>query len=75
MISTVLNIEGMMCPMCEAQGIKCKRVKSSHKKGTTEILTEVAPDVAAITESVEKTGYKVTGSTSGEKKRAAFFFK
>ena len=44
MIKTTLTIDGMMCSMCEAHvndavrdALQVKSVKSSHKKGTTEI--------------------------------------
>lgn len=60
-----LNIEGMMCPHCEARvksaleavaGVKA--VEVSHKKGTAEILTDTA-DEATLRAAVEAQGYKV----------------
>ena len=85
MIRYTLTVEGMMCPMCEAhvneavrnelaaQGVKAKKVVSSHKRGTTEILIEAVPDIAAVTAAIEKTGYNVCKSESAEEKKKGFF--
>lgn len=47
MKKTVLNIDGMMCGMCESHvndairaAFDVKKVTSSHSKGRTEILSE-----------------------------------
>lgn len=73
MFKTVMKIDGMMCPMCEAHindairnAAKVKKVNSSHKKGIAEIISETAPDENALKNAVEKTGYKVIGYESGE---------
>lgn len=85
MQKTTFNIEGMMCPMCEAhvndavraalevQGIKCKKVRSSHKKGTTELLTESIPDVQAIAAAIGGAGYRVTDTRICEEKKRGLF--
>ena len=51
MIKTTVKVDGMMCGMCESHvndavrnAIEVKKVSSSHKKGTTEILTEQPVD-------------------------------
>ena len=51
MIKTTLEIDGMMCGMCESHINDClrrnfnvKKVSSSHAKGETVILSETAPD-------------------------------
>ena len=66
MFETTLKIDGMMCGMCEShvndavRGVmKVKKVSSSHAKGTTVIVSEEAPDEAALRQAIEKTGYKV----------------
>lgn len=66
MIKTTLTIDGMMCSMCEAHvndavrdALQAKSVKSSHKKGTTEIISEQAPDLQTVKDAIEKTGYRV----------------
>ena len=66
-----LRIDGMMCSMCEShvndtirQNFKIKSVKSSHSKGTTEIISDSPLDEAALKEAVGKTGYTVLSVTS-----------
>lgn len=82
MIKTTLKIDGMMCSMCEAHindtvrsACKIKSVKSSHNKGTTEIVSESPLDESALIETIGKTGYKVTeiNSEPYEKKRFSLF--
>lgn len=66
MIKTTLRIDGMACSMCESHvndavrsAVAVRKVTSSHTKGQTEILTEAAPDEAALRAAIEKTGYHV----------------
>ena len=73
MIKTTVKVDGMMCGMCESHvndavrnAIKVKKVSSSHKKGTTEILTEQPVDEEKVKAAIEATGYKVLGITTGE---------
>ena len=73
MIKTTVKVDGMMCGMCESHvndavrnAIEVKKVSSSHKKGTTEILTEQPVDEEKVKEAIEATGYKVLGITTGE---------
>lgn len=71
MIKTTLTIDGMMCSMCEShvndtirRRFTVKKVASSHKKGTAEIISEQPLDEAALRDSIGKTGYKVLGIQS-----------
>ena len=83
MFRTVIKIEGMMCGMCEAHvndavraAVSPEKVKSSHKKGTTELITEKEPDKNALREAVEKDGYKVLDiSTEPYEKKGIFGIK
>lgn len=82
MIKTTLQIDGMMCSMCESHvndtvraDFSVKKVTSSHSKGVTEILSDSPLDEEKLIESIGKTGYKVTGVQSApyEKKRFSLF--
>ena len=64
--TTVLEIDGMMCPMCESHvndairnNFKVKDVKSSHKTGLTQIQSDEVLDEELLRKAVEETGYKV----------------
>ena len=80
MVKTVVNVEGMMCGMCEAhvndavrkEFPKVKKVTSSHSKGETEILSEDALDEAAVRAAIEKTGYTVKGIRSEPYEKKGF---
>lgn len=63
---TRVEVEGMMCGMCEAhvndavrKAIPVKKVSSSHTKGETIIITEGRPDTQRIQEAIDGTGYSV----------------
>lgn len=84
MIKTVIEIEGMMCKMCESHvnmavldAFITENVTSSHKTGKTEIISETAPDETKLREVVEKAGYKVVSVTNEpyEKKKFGLFRK
>ena len=84
MIKTVLNIDGMMCQMCESHMNECirnnfiiKKVNSSHSKNQTVIISENSLDEESLKSAVEKTGYKVLSVQSEpyEKKGLFSFFK
>ncbi|MDO4863944.1 MAG: cation transporter [Ruminococcus sp.] len=71
MTKTTLKIDGMMCGHCEAHvndtvrnNFAVKKVESSHKKGTTEIISEEPIDVDKLKAAIEKDGYKVMSSES-----------
>lgn len=64
--TTLLEIDGMMCPMCESHvndairnNFKVKEVKSSHKTGLTQIQSDEVLDEELLRKAVEETGYKV----------------
>ena len=61
-----VEIDGMMCGMCESHVNDCvrenfnvRKVTSSHSKGETVIITENDIDEAKLREAVNKTVYKV----------------
>ena len=68
MTKTVLGIDGMVCPMCEAHindavrsAFYVKKVTSSRTKGTTEILTETPLSHEKLRQAISATGYVVLG--------------
>ncbi len=69
MIKTVVEVEGMMCPMCEKHVNEAvlkafpavKDVKSSHKEKKTEIESEEPLDEAKLLETIAAAGYTPKG--------------
>ncbi len=66
MFRTTAKIEGMMCHMCEQhvdkalkEKLGAQKVKSSHKKGESVILSETELTQAQIEAALEGSGYKV----------------
>lgn len=66
MTRITLKIDGMACGMCEAhindavrEVYRVKKIVSSHRKGTTVILTDQEIDEEALRDIIDKTGYKV----------------
>ncbi len=79
MEKTTLKIDGMMCGMCEShinqviyKQFDVKKVTSSHRKGTTEILSEKPLDQTALAEAIAKTGYHLKGITAGPYEKKGF---
>jgi len=75
-----LKIDGMMCGMCESHVNDCirrsfdvKKVKSSHIKNETVIITENDINEADLKSAIEKTGYKVLGVTVEDYKKKGLF--
>ena len=71
MIKTVIQIEGMMCGMCEAhvsdairRAVPVKKVSASHTKGEATLLSEQPIEEKVLREAVEETGYRVGEITS-----------
>ena len=71
MVKTVVNVDGMMCGMCEShindairQAMQVKKVTSSHSKD--------ALDEAAVRAAIEKTGYTVKGIRSEPYEKKGF---
>lgn len=78
MTKTTLEVDGMMCGMCEShvneairKALDVKKVSSSHSKGRTEIISE------KVKEAVNATGYQVLSVKSEpyEKKGFSLFRK
>ncbi len=66
MFKTTVRIDGMSCGMCESHindvirsNFKVKKVSSSHTRGVTEIISEVAPGSEELHEAIDPTGYTV----------------
>ncbi|MCD8048379.1 MAG: cation transporter [Clostridia bacterium] len=73
MIKTILQIEGMSCGMCEAhindiirRTFNVKSVKSSHKKKSTEILSELPIDEKELKKAISAIGYTLIDIRSEE---------
>ena len=82
MVKTVLEIDGMMCGMCEAHvndairaAFEVKSVKSSHKKNQTEILSEQPLDENKLRDVLQPTGYLLKGIRSEENVKKGLFRK
>lgn len=84
MVKTILDIDGMMCGMCESHmndairnAFEVEKVTSSHTKGTTEIISKEPLSRETLTEAVEKTGYKILEINEEEytKKKFSLFGK
>ena len=62
-----LEIDGMMCGMCEAHVNKAvrlaapsaKHVKSSHKKNITSFISDDSLDEELLKDVISSTGYKL----------------
>ena len=67
MIKTTLEVEGMMCGMCEShvneairKALDVKKVSSSHSKGSTEIISATGYQVLSVkSEPYEKKGFSL----------------
>lgn len=66
MLKITLQVDGMMCGMCEShvndairKAFPVKKVTSSHRKGETVILSESDIDEAALRSAIGATGYEV----------------
>ena len=66
MLKITLQVDGMMCGMCEAhvndavrKAFPVKKVTSSHSKGQTVILTEQDIEGTALRAVIGGTGYEV----------------
>ena len=82
MVKTVVNVDGMMCGMCEShindairQAMQVKKVTSSHGKGETVVISPEELDQEALKKVVEATGYQVLSvSTEPYEKKGLFSF-
>lgn len=70
MITVTVNVEGMMCPHCEAHvneavkaAFQAEDVVSSHENKTTVFTSPAPVDEEKIREVIKQAGYEVTGIT------------
>ncbi|MBQ9607223.1 MAG: heavy-metal-associated domain-containing protein [Lachnospiraceae bacterium] len=80
MVKTTLKIDGMMCSMCEAhineairKAVTVKKVKSSHKKGESVIISDEAIDEQSIRKAIGDTGYELTGFSAETYEKKGLF--
>ena len=66
MLKITVQVDGMMCGMCEShvndavrKTFQVKKVMSSHSKGQTVILTENDIDDGTLRSAIGATGYEV----------------
>ena len=79
MLKTTLEIDGMMCGMCEShlndlirQKFNVKKVSSSHSKGTTEIISEESLDEDKLREEIAGIGYTLKAVNTEEYVKKGF---
>ncbi len=73
MYKTQVQVDGMMCSMCEAhindavrRNLAVKKVSSSRKKKMTEIVSEAPLDEEKLRKAIADTGYIVGNITQKE---------
>ncbi len=81
MVKTTLNIEGMMCGMCEAHVCdairkavpSAKKVSASRSKGEASFLTEDEVDAERLKAMIDSTGYACLGVDSAPYEKRGLF--
>ena len=80
MYKTVIKVNGMSCPMCEAHvndavrnAVKVKKVTSSKDACETVVLTEEMPDVEKIVSAINATGYEAGDAKTTEYEKKGLF--
>ena len=80
MIKTTVEVDGMMCGMCEShvneairKAFNVKKVNSSHTKGRTVIESEEALDEATLRKTIGDTGYEVGAISSEQFEKKGLF--
>ncbi len=80
MLKITLEIDGMMCGMCEShindavrRAFAVKKVTSSHSKGETVILKETEIPEEQLRAAIEPTGYKVLSVKSENYEKKGLF--
>ncbi len=81
MIKYTLQVDGMMCGMCEAHVNdavrkafpEIKKVTSSHMKRQTVVLSEQAIGEQALREAIGNTGYTVLSISSEPYEKKGLF--
>lgn len=73
MVKTIIKIEGMTCGMCEShinaairKHFDVKKVKSSHKKGQTVVVSYEKIDLKALKKIIDETGYTLISANQNE---------
>ena len=81
MYKYTVNIDGMMCGMCEAhmndairKAFDVTKVRSNHKKGLSEIVSGEEITEEAMKEVVESVGYDMKGFSKENYKKKLFGF-
>ena len=82
MLKITVQVDGMMCGMCEShvnnairKVFPVKKVTSSHSKGQTVILTENDIDEGTLRSAIGATGYEVKAvSKEPYEKKSLFGF-
>lgn len=76
----ILQIDGMMCPKCEAHmneavksSFKVKKVESSHKLKQTVILTEADISDEDLAKVAEKAGYQILSVSRKQEPQKSLF--
>lgn len=79
MFKTVVEVDGMMCGMCEShvndavrKAFTVKKVNSSHTKGRTEIFSEEELPEEKLRAAIAETGYEVGKITSEPYEKKGF---
>ena len=79
MFKTVVEVDGMMCGMCEShvndavrKAFTVKKVNSSHTQGRTEILSEEELPEEKLRVAIAGTGYEVGKITSEPYEKKGF---
>ena len=74
-----VQVEGMMCGMCEShvndavrKAFPVKKVSSSHSKNETIVIVENELDEDALKNAIAATGYDVKGITKDPYKKRLF---
>ena len=80
MIKITVQVDGMMCGMCEShvneavrKAFSVKKVTSSQSKGQTVILTEKDIPEEDLRSAIGQTGYEVRGITKESYEKKGMF--
>ncbi len=80
MIKTTAAVDGMMCTMCEThinevvrKHFQVKKVTSSHKKGSCEIISEKPIDTQELKTALAEMGYTLGEVESGPYEKRGLF--
>ena len=80
MLKIEVNIDGMMCGMCEShmndmfrQKFNVKKVTSSHSKGKSVVITENDIADEELKKAITETGYTFISATREPYEKKEFF--